>query len=69
MCIHNVSPEKPKVNGFGYKVFQIEFDGLHSAFMGTLNPWKEWIKAEAIYDDQPGFHIYATREKAEECVR
>jgi hypothetical protein len=68
MCLAKVDPVKPKPNGFGYKVFRVEADGLHSAFMDTLNPWRQWVTA-SIAGRESGFHIYRTREQAERCVR
>jgi hypothetical protein len=71
MCIAQVSSEKPKPNGYGYKVMIVDGDNIRSAFMNTVNPWRMWIKASpSIYgDNEVGFHIYRTREKAEQCIR
>ena len=63
MCLAKVDPVKPKSNGFGYKVFRVEADGLHSAFMDTLNPWRRWVTASTT-GREPGFHIYRTRKQA-----
>jgi hypothetical protein len=71
MCMAEISPIKPKPNGFGYKVLIVDGDSLRSACMNTIISWRTWIKASpSIYSgNQVGFHIYATREKAEQCVR
>jgi hypothetical protein len=71
MCLQKVSPVKPEPNGYGYKVLIVDGDTLLSACMGTTNPWRTWIKANvSIYgDNEVGFHIYRTREKAEQCIR
>ena len=69
MCIEEVSSKKPVPSGYGYKVFRVDNNTLYSAFMDTPNPGNEWLIAEDSGHDEPGFHIYATREKADECVR
>jgi hypothetical protein len=71
MCIAEISQVKPKPSGVGYKVLIVDGDSLRSACMGTVNPWRTWIKASpSIFGgNQVGFHIYATREKAEQCIR
>ena|SRR5579863_9258743 len=68
MCIGHVSTVKPKSKGWGYKVFRIEKDGIHSAFTRVLNPWRTWITAIDSGGNEPGFHIYATRRSAEKCL-
>jgi hypothetical protein len=71
MCLAEISPVKPKPNGFGYKVLKVDGDKLRSACMNTINPWHTWIKASPSISsgNQVGFHIYRTREKAEQCIR
>jgi hypothetical protein len=68
MCLEEVSPKKPAPSGYGYKVYRIYNGVLYSAYMDTLNPGNQWLKAEGNGPDK-GFHIYATREKAYQCVR
>jgi hypothetical protein len=69
MCLKIVSKTTPVPTGFGYKVYRVQPDGLHSAcYSDVVNSWKTWLKAEGGLGDEPGFHIYLQESKAHECV-
>jgi hypothetical protein len=69
MCLKIVSKTPPVPTGFGYKVYRVQPDGLHSArYSEVVNSWKTWLKAEGGFGNEPGFHIYLQESKAHECV-
>lgn len=68
MCLHLVNAKKPKSSGYGWKVYLILDNKIRSSFQRTLVTRKKWMKAR-VRGDEPGFHIYLSRDKAEGCIR